>query len=330
MKTRRRHAAQGRNVETNLDTARRTACATVLAIALAAAVPLAAQQRQSLMEEVGRENLPSQQLGVDDLVAVSVYDAPELTRTVRVEADGTIHLPLLASGMKAAGAFPRDLEASIAAALKSEQILVDPIVKVTVVEYHSRPIAVIGAVKKPLTFQAVGTVTLLDALARAEGLTTDAGAEILLTRAPGGIEHIAVKLLIEKADPAVNFTLHGGEEIRVPEARKIVVVGNVKKSGVFPVRDSENSVLKAVALAEGLLPFTGKLAYVYRQDESGARTEIPVELAGILDRKIPDVPLLPDDVLYIPDNKGKRATAEVLNRLAGFGSSVGSGLIVWH
>ena len=46
----------------------------------------------------------------------------------------------------------------------------DPLVKVTVVEYHSRPIAVMGAVHKPVTFQSVGMVTLLDALARAEGL----------------------------------------------------------------------------------------------------------------------------------------------------------------
>ena len=52
-------------------------------------------------------NLPAQKLGVDDLVAVSVYDAPELTRTARVEADGTIHLPLLKNGVPAAGVFPR-------------------------------------------------------------------------------------------------------------------------------------------------------------------------------------------------------------------------------
>src|SRR5437764_9555718 len=108
----------------------------VLTISLAAS----AQTRPSLMEDAGKENLPAQKLGVDDLIAVSVYDAPELTRTVRVEADGTIHLPLLKSGIDAAGLLPRVLEDGIAEALKNEQILVDPIVKVTVVEYHSRPI----------------------------------------------------------------------------------------------------------------------------------------------------------------------------------------------
>lgn len=138
---------------------------------LAALMPLAAQLRVSQMEEVGKDNLPAQKLGVDDLVAVSVYDAPELTRSVRVEPDGSIHLPLLEDGIKAAGLFPHELESSVAAALKTGEILVDPVVKITVVEYHSRPISVMGAVKKPVTFQAVGAVTLLGALARAEGLS---------------------------------------------------------------------------------------------------------------------------------------------------------------
>jgi polysaccharide export outer membrane protein len=297
------------------------------------ALPLAAiaQIRPNLMEEVGRENLPAQKLGVDDLVAVSVYDAPELTRTVRVEADGTVHLPLLQEGVAAGGKLPRELERAIAEALKTGEILVDPVVKVTVVEYHSRPIAVMGAVKKPLTFQSVGTVTLLDALARAEGLTAESGASIILTRAPGDVERIPVKQLMRDADPSVNFLLHGGEEVRVPEAEKVFVVGNVRRSGAFPVRDpADPSVLKLIALAEGLMPYSSRLAYVYRDDGSGAKQEIPIELQKILERKVPDVPLLVNDVLYIPDNKGKRTTAEVLNRLAGFGSTVGSGLIVWH
>ena len=84
----------------------------------ASTLALFGQVKPSLMEDAGRENLPSQKLGVDDLIAVSVYDAPELTRTLRVEEDGTIHLPLLKEGVKASGMFARQLETSIAAALK--------------------------------------------------------------------------------------------------------------------------------------------------------------------------------------------------------------------
>jgi len=297
---------------------------------LASAVAVVAQVRPNLMEEAGKFNLPSQRLGVDDLIAVSVYDAPELTRTVRVETDGTIHLPLLKKGIAASGVFARQLETTVADELKDEEILVDPIVKITVVEYHSRPIAVMGSVKKPLTFQAVGYVTLLDALANAEGLTPEAGTEILLTR-NDKLERIPVKRLIKDADPEVNYVLHGGEEIRVPEASKIFVVGNVKKPGAFPIRDgSEESVLKMIALAEGLTPYSAKIAYVYRRDENGAKTEIPIELDKIMQRKSPDVTLRVDDLLYIPDNKTKRATMTVLDRTAMFGASVGSGMLIWH
>ncbi len=286
--------------------------------------------RPNLMTEAGTANLPSQRLGVDDLLAISVYDAPEFTRTVRVETDGTIHLPLLKNGIAAAGIFPGQLESSIVSEFKSEQILVDPFVKVTVVEYHSRPIAVMGAVKKPVTFQCVGTVTLLDALARAEGLSETAGTEILLTRADQ-VEHIPVKRLIQDADPALNYVLHGGEEIRVPEAGKIFVMGNVKKPGAFPVRDSaDETVLKMIALSEGLSPYAAKVAYIYRKDEAGVKKEIPVELDKIMQRKSPDVTLQIDDLFYIPDNKARRATMTAIDRITMFGASTASGLLIWH
>jgi polysaccharide export outer membrane protein len=295
-----------------------------------AAMLCLAQNRPNLMEDAGKANLPSQRLGVDDLIAVSVYDAPELTRTVRLETDGSIHLPLLNKGIPAAGLYPGQLESAIAEALKQEQILVDPVVKVTVAEYHSRPIAVMGAVRRPLTFQAVGVVTVLDALAKAEGLTSDAGTEILLTRSDQ-VEHISVKRLLEDADPSVNYPLHGGEEIRVPEAGKVFVVGNVRKPGAFPVRDSaDESVLKMIALSEGLAPYAAKTAYIYRRDASGQRKEIPVELAKIMQRKAPDFPLQAGDLLYIPDNKNRRAAMTTLDRLANFGGYTMANIVIWH
>jgi len=143
-------------------------------------------------------------------------------------------------------------------------------------------------------------VTLLDALARAEGLTNDAGAEVLITRG-GLVERISVKRLMKDPDPSLNYQLHGGEVIRVPEAGKIFVVGNVRKPGAFTVRDAnDNSVLRMVALSEGLMPFAAKEAYIYRRDEKGAKQEIPVAIEKIMQRKAPDVTLETDDVLYIP------------------------------
>jgi len=307
-----------------------------------ASVAALAQLRVQPMEDASKENLPSQKLGIDDLVAVSVYDAPELTRTVRVEADGAIHLPLLTNGVLAAGLYAHDVEASLSDALKNEQTLVDPVVKVTVAEYHSRPISVMGAVRKPLTFQAVGAVTLLDALARAEGLSADAGTEVIVSRpqpSPDSrgevsatlLERIPINRLLKDADPAINYALHGGEEIRVPEAGKIFVLGNVKKPGAFPVHDAgDNSVLKMVALSEGVMPFAAKQAYIYRRDAGGDKREIAVELDKIMQRKAPDIPLQVDDILYIPDNKSRRNAVNLLDRITSFGASTASGVLIWH
>lgn len=289
-----------------------------------------AQVRPSLMEEVGKTNLPALELHPGDLLAVSVYDAPELTRTVRVDPDGAIRLPLLTEGVQAAGLMPRELEAGLSQALKSEEILVDPVVKITVVEYHSRPISVMGAVRKPITFQADGVVTLLDALARAEGLTEDAGAEILVTQ-NDEVRHVAVKQLLNLADPAVNLRLTGNEEVRVPVAGKIFVLGNIRKPGGFAVRDpGDNTVLKMVALSEGLMPFSQKIAYIVRRQQGEKPQEIPVELAKIMERKSPDVPLEVGDILYVPDNKTRRSTMSIIDRVAGFGASTASGVLIWH
>jgi polysaccharide export outer membrane protein len=288
-----------------------------------------AQNQPPRMEEVGKANLPAQRLGSNDLVAVSVYDAPEMTRTLRVDSDGSISLPLLKQNIPAEGLLPRDLESSIATALRDEEILVEPIVKVTVVEYYSRPISIAGAVRKPVTFQAIGKVTLLEALARAEGLSPDAGLEILVSQPEQALRRIPVKALIDAADAEMNIQLHGGEEIRVPEAGKIYVVGNVKKPGAFLVRDSaDTSVLKVLALAEGLTPYAYRQAYIYRRESDGtSKNEIPIELDRIMKRKSPDVLLEANDILYIPDNTGKRATMTAIEKFILTGSALGSALV---
>lgn len=278
-------------------------------------------------------NLPAQAIAPNDLIGISVYDAPELTRTVRVDSDGTITLPMLKRPLNATGLMPRQMENAIAAALKADQILVEPLVKVTVVEYYSRPISVVGAVKKPVTFQALGTVTLLEAIARAEGLTELAGREIVVGTSSGAepVRRVAVKDLMEGARPEANLKLTGGEEIRIPEAAKVFVVGNVKKPGAFAVRDSaEFTVLKALAMAEGLAPFPMKVAYIYRKDAAGASQEVAVELQKIMKRQSPDPTLQPNDILYIPDNASRRLGVAAIEKVLLFGSTAGATALVWR
>lgn len=284
-------------------------------------------------------NLPAQKIGANDLLSISVYGAPELTRTVRVSAEGFLRLPMLKQKIEAKGLMPSDLEEKIADALDAEKILVEPVVTVTIAEYHSRPISVAGAVKVPLTFQALGQTTLLEALTRAQGLSGEAGTEILVTRPPlvaGGVprvERIPVKGLIDAADPSLNVTLEGGEEVRVPQIGRIFVVGNVKHPGAFKIEDGFGlTLLKALAMAEGLMPYATKQAFIYRHGDAAspmAQQEVPIDLRKILDRKLPDVALSANDILYIPDNRSARLTMMTIDRAIGFASSTASGILVY-
>ena len=275
-------------------------------------------------------NLPSRKITPNDLIAVSVYDAPELTRTVRVGPDGLIDIPMLRHTIRAQGLLPSELEAAIGEALKKGEIMIKPIVSVTILEYNNRTVSVVGAVHKPLTFQVVGATRLLNALAKAEGLTADAGPELLLTR-PGAVtpERFNLKELMNGNDMSLNVALDGDEEIRIPEARKVYVVGNVKKPGAIPIREnSEFTILRVLAVVEGVVSFSSNTAYIYRiANGSKDRQEIPVELKKILARKAPDVGLLPDDILYIPDKTRLRITAQTAEKLSGLGGGILSALV---
>lgn len=298
------------------------------------------QSSSSVPPEIAGANLPALPVGPEDLIAVSVYGSQELSRTLRVSQDGHIRMPMLKAAVSVLGLMPSAIETVIAQALVSEHVLVDPAVTVTIVEYRSHPISVSGSVRRPITFQAYGNVTVLDALARAEGLAPDAGPEILVSRMQRDdtgtlrslVQRIPVRSLIDAADPELNLKLRGGEEIRVPEAGKVFVLGNVKKPGAFPVDDAnDTTVLKMLALSEGLMSFTGKVAYIYRREggPGGKKNEIEIPLQKIVHRKAPDVTLEANDILYIPDNSGRRTTAAVLDRIAGFGASTASGVLIY-
>ena len=308
----------------------------VLFFALLSISSAMAQTPRRAVAEVGAANLPSQAVGPNDLIAVSVYDAPELSRTIRIGADGFLAIPMVKQRIKASGLFPADIETAISAALREEQILVNPVVTVTIAEYHSRPISVSGSVKMPIVFQAEGPTTLLEALARAQGLTNEAGREILVSSSQPESDgksvmltrRIPVRSLFDDADPSLNVILTGGELIRVPEVGKVYVMGNVKKSGVFPVQDGyDTTVMQMLALAEGLAPYAAKQAFIYRREGAGTKNEIPVPLDKIMKRQAPDVTLAANDILYIPDNSGKRLGIAVLEKILLFGGAAGTAMI---
>jgi polysaccharide export outer membrane protein len=111
---------------------------------------------------------------------INVFEAQELNRQVRVSANGEISLPLLGA-VPAAGLTPRELEKSLEELLR-QKYMKDPHIGVFVREMQSHAVSVVGAVRKPGTFQISSGKTLLEILSLAEGLAEDAGEEVTILR----------------------------------------------------------------------------------------------------------------------------------------------------
>jgi len=287
-------------------------------------------------------------IGSGDLLSISVFDVPDLTRDVRVSASGHISLPLIPIKIGAGGLTSYQLEEKIAELLQVNGLVEHPQVTVFVKEYHSQPITVIGAVRNTTVYQAIRPTTLLEVLSYAGGLADDAGSVVIVTRpkplavpevptsednpvAPQ-LQTIVINLkdLLESGDPQFNIPVFGGDIVSVPRAGILYVVGAVNRSGGFALKsDSEEmTALKAVALAEGL---TGTAraddaVIIRKHRETGKEEEIEVDLGKIMARKSPDVGLYANDILFIPDSIAKKG----LRRAAEAAIGITAGLIVYR
>lgn len=121
-------------------------------------------------------------IGNGDLLGVSVFDVPELSRDVRVSQSGTISIPLVPTRLHVTGLTETQAEQMIADVLQANGLVSHPEVRVTVKEHKSRPITVVGAVMHPMVYEADQNVTLLQVIAEAGGVTNDAGDTVIVTR----------------------------------------------------------------------------------------------------------------------------------------------------
>lgn len=120
-------------------------------------------------------------IGPNDLLEVEILDLDNFKRTVRVNAAGTITLPLVGA-TQVAGLTAQEVEGRLAARY-GEKYLQDPQVSVFVKEFTTERITVDGAVVKPGIYPITGQLTLLRALALAGGFGPIAnGSEVMLFR----------------------------------------------------------------------------------------------------------------------------------------------------
>jgi polysaccharide biosynthesis/export protein len=281
-------------------------------------------------ESAARNSTTASRIGPHDVLEISVLEAPELLRTLRVAETGLISVPLLGE-IRAAGQTPRELELSLEAAFRKSYIR-DPHVSVQVKEMQSRGVSVVGAVAHPGVFQIQGSRSLLEIIALAGGLTKESGEGIIVMRggapsspttapesssAGAAAVEIALKDLLDSADPRHNVPVHPGDIVKVIPAGIVYVVGEVRRPGAFPVdRRSGLTVLQAIALSEGLGPKASKgRALLIRVGRAGERVEIPVNLGDVISGKQVDPTVQPKDVIFVPSSTARSVAVGTVDAL---------------
>jgi polysaccharide export outer membrane protein len=246
-------------------------------------------------------------LGPKDLLEIQVVEEPSLNLERRVGDSGSLILPLVGE-LRVAGLTSSEAARALQARLE-ESFLQRATVTVRVVEFRSRPISVIGAVRRPGALELSGRWNLLDALTDAGGLAEGHGETInILRRADNGLsDQLAISIddLLVRADPTVNIPIFSNDVISVPMAAPITVylMGEVEATGAMTFRANQRpTLLTAIAQAGGLTRRASTKLSVKRQAEDGSRYEIVVRYKRILSGDEPDLPLEDGDLIVVKES----------------------------
>lgn len=205
-------------------------------------------------------------VGSNDVLTMTVFNQPQLSGKFSVESDGTVAVPLLGR-VTVAGLKIRAIEDLLRTRLVAGGYLNDPHLSVTIEEFRSQQVFMMGEVKQPGSLQFTGSMTLIEALARAGSTTDRAGPEVVIVRPPTGAsspqsippsgdpakaETIRVNLeSLQTGTLSQNLQLRPGDTVFVPRAQTVFVSGHVRTPGQYVVRTGM-TVRQVLALAGGL------------------------------------------------------------------------------
>jgi polysaccharide export outer membrane protein len=253
-------------------------------------------------------------LSAGDLLDVKVLGTvdPDFSPKLRVDDSGAITLPY-AGRVRVAGRTAEDAALLIEATFRDKDILKDPHVSVSVLEYATQGVTVVGEVKNPGVYPMLGTHSLLDLISAAGGVTPTAGKGVTITHRDDPNHPQIVNIETRPGSTAgFNVDVQPGDTIVVSHAGIIYVLGEVGKPGGFLIENSDRlTVLQAISLAQGTSrtasPDKSKLI---RKTATG-REELPIQVKKILADKAPDMMLADGDILYVPGSGPKNALRDV-------------------
>jgi polysaccharide biosynthesis/export protein len=257
-------------------------------------------------------------IGPGDVLDIRIYNRPQLSRdAVRVEGNGMIRMPLIENEIQAAcmteGELAKEISTRYARYYKNLQV--DVFIK----EYHSKQVAVIGAVNEQSRFELQRRVRLLELLTYAKGPSTKAGQTINIVHSTAtspckqtddtdtSEAFSSYKLSdVLQGDPKSNPYLEAGDIVTLPEADQVYVVGNVFMPLTISLKEPI-TLTRAIAMAGGLKQDTRKDKIRVLRQEPGTtiRKEITVDLYAIEKKRSEDLALAPNDIIDVPTSAGK-------------------------
>ena len=246
-------------------------------------------------------------LGPGDEIEIAVYGAPDLSGHTRVSSNGSISMPLVGY-VRVAGLTNSEAEAAIEAQLRHDNIVNDPHVSLFVKEYNSSGVSVVGEVVRPGTYSTLGPHQLFDVLQAAGGLTEKAANRAVISHR-GGDDPITVELSKDPVEMARhNVEIKPGDTVVVPGAPIVYVLGEVGKPGGYVLGSGGGvTVLRVVAAAGGPTRNASVGGTKMLRRTPNGLTQVPVPLKNILRAKAPDLPLEPDDIIFVPNSRWKEA-----------------------
>jgi polysaccharide export outer membrane protein len=232
--------------------------ATRLATVLAAAALL------GLGPGVGSAPAAGYVIGARDVLKINVYGQNDMSRHYDVSDDGTITFPLIGS-LRCAGL----TEAQVAEALTtllSKDYLVNPQVSVTVAEYRSQKVLVLGDVARPGPYALSGRTTLLDIVTQAGAFAGSATKQVIVIRPKrtparpwedGGNQRQTWRFRVDgfqAAGESGEFELEDGDTVVASRLQSVLVLGEVGRPGALGLEKEDTSLLEVIAAAGGFTP----------------------------------------------------------------------------
>lgn len=236
-------------------------------------------------------------IGAQDVLAVLSHEDATLNGNYTVQADGTFTFPYIGS-VRASGLTLKQFEDALKKRLKDAKFFVNPQLTVSIQQYRSQYVIVMGEVRSPGSFLLTGGMTLLQLIAQAGSMTPSSSGEVIIVRAkrPDAIgtdaEIIRADLSQLQTGPEDrSIALQDGDTVLVQTAERAFVVGEVKATGAYPVQRS-TTVLQLLALAGGPTPDAAQNRIKIIRYENGKKVELKnVKL---------DVLVRPSDTVIVP------------------------------